>query len=180
MKKLQHKLHLFALVGLALLVAMMGIFTATITVQAESTPTATPKPRVIVNVYALNMRTGPGAQYAIITKLSGGSEFPIVGQNKNASWVLIETGVGKGWVNLIHVITRDYFRNAPFVETTSTEFAATVTAGAGALRKGPSLDAEKIGTIVRRTEVTIIGQSEDGAWWLVKTKDQQGLADLSS
>ncbi|MBX3064257.1 MAG: SH3 domain-containing protein [Anaerolineae bacterium] len=159
------KLHLLAL---ALIMALTSVLLTAAPVRAES------KPRVIINVYALNMRTGPGAFYASIIKLSGGSEFPIIGQNKNASWLLIETGAGKGWINRYYVITRDWDRNAPVVESTSTDFAGTVSAGSGALRATPKLDGEKIGSYVRRTEVTIIGQSEDGGWWLVKVGTQQG------
>ncbi len=64
-------------------------------------PTATPTPSTPVariNTDNLNVRTGPGTSYGIVTKLKAGTEVLIIGQN--GDWWQIRLSGGKaGWVH---------------------------------------------------------------------------------
>lgn len=68
-------------------------------------PTATPVPEIVVGVVivdTLNMREGPGTSYPILSSLSEGDTFYILGEvtnNTNNKWLLIDPSQGAfGWV----------------------------------------------------------------------------------
>lgn len=65
-----------------------------------STPTSTPQPLAVVNTASLNVRKGPGTEYALQGSVSEGEELEIVGQAYNCDWLKIETAKGiDGWVS---------------------------------------------------------------------------------
>jgi uncharacterized protein YgiM (DUF1202 family) len=148
----------------------------TLTVEAASGAASATvgSPMVIINVSFLNLRSGPGDQYSILGRLRGGQEYALLGKNGNASWFYIETAQGKGWVNALNVLTKDYFGNAPVVDVASNEYAATVITGAAAIRKGPGTPFDRLGVAPARAIVTIIGKSPDNEWWLVRYGKLQG------
>ena len=141
---------------------------------SSSAPATVAGPTIIVNVSFINLRSGPGDEFSIIGKLRGSTVAPILGQNADGSWLYIETTVGKGWINKLNVITKDFFGGVPVVANTSNEYNAKVITGAAAIRKGPGLAFARISTVAARAEVTIIGKSPDGAWWLIKFGTVQG------
>jgi len=146
----------------------------TIEAVGSTAPATTAGPTIIVNVPFINLRSGPGDEFSILGKLRGGTKAPILGQNDNGSWLYIETTVGKGWVNKINVLTKDFFGGVPVVANTSNEYNAKVITGAAAIRKGPGIAFDRISTVAARAEVTIIGKSPDGAWWLIRYAKVQG------
>ena len=65
-------------------------------------PTPTPSPAMLtVNIPALNVREGPGTQYAQIGQVTQGQQIKITGQATNAQgqWWQIELPDGPGWVS---------------------------------------------------------------------------------
>jgi N-acetylmuramoyl-L-alanine amidase len=147
-----------------------------LTVEAvgESAPATTAGPRVVVNVPFINLRSGPGDEFSIIGKLRGGTEMPILGQNGDGYWLYVESPSGKGWINKLNTITKDFFGGVPVVANTSNEYNAKVITGAAAIRKGPGIAFDRVGNAAARADVTIIGKSPDGAWWLVRFGEIQG------
>lgn len=71
--------------------------------------------RVIVNTGNLNVRTGPGGSFSIITKVGGGVELGIVGRAPDDVWFLVEGTFGQGWINSQFVIFRGDFRTVPII-----------------------------------------------------------------
>jgi hypothetical protein len=50
---------------------------------------------------SVNIRTGPGLGYAVITSFPSGKELQIVGKNENCSWLLINLpNKGTGWIKV--------------------------------------------------------------------------------
>lgn len=139
-------------------------------------PAASSTPTVIINTSFLNLRSGPSNDYSSITRLRGGQTFPIVGVSADGFWYYINTDAGRGWVNRLYVITRNYF-GAPVVNAPATAdaaYAGKVITGAAAVRSGPGTAFNRIGVIAARTEVAIVGQSPDRGWWLVRVGTLQG------
>ncbi len=70
--------------------------------SATPTPTMTPTPMVAVariQATKMNVRQGPSTNYGVVTQVSKGQEFTIVGKNKAGTWWQIDLGGGKlGWV----------------------------------------------------------------------------------
>lgn len=85
--------------------------TATRTIVSASIPTPTPIgtvspattpmpfPSVEVRSSTLNVRAGPGVNYASLTSVSRGQILPVIGQTNNCSWFQIRYNGTEGWVS---------------------------------------------------------------------------------
>ena len=92
--------------------------------------------------YKLNMRTGPGGSFAVVTTLPGKTGLVLEARNEDTSWVLghTEDGAYRGWVASLYLEFRSGFY-APNVLPESTE---VVPGGAipGAI-EAPAVAAEE-------------------------------------
>jgi len=53
-----------------------------------------------VSAYALNVRSGPGVGYSVLTAIPWGTNVSLLGRNSVATWVKVRLGSGlEGWVN---------------------------------------------------------------------------------
>ena len=69
------------------------------TVSAPSEPNAATASAVTAKLLAnLNLRQGPGTNYAVVGKLPAESEVTVVGQSEDSSWLVIESGSGEVWI----------------------------------------------------------------------------------
>ncbi len=73
-------------------------------------------PIVVVNTSFLNVRSGDGPQYTVITTIVGGTELSVLGSNRNQAWFLVTTPIGAGWVDANFVLARGDFRNVPVLD----------------------------------------------------------------
>lgn len=150
-----------------------GWIAASSTDAAGAPAAVTALPRVIVNAAFLNVRTGPGSEYTILGTLSGGDEVPIIGKTPDGVWLLVQTGVGAGWVRLRFVTTRDYFGNVPTVTDYSGARLDTTgrVLGIGAinLRTAPNAESPVVGVLYAGATVEVLGQSADRRWYYVKS-----------
>jgi uncharacterized protein YgiM (DUF1202 family) len=146
--------------------------------QQAGVPATTSGPRAIVNTGALNVRTGPGFGFASIGVLHGGEVVPIIGRNQAGDWLQVRTVFGDGWVNIIFVITRDYFGSAPDTSGTAAgaQTAATFRVLTGTLnvRSGPGAGFDVVYKVNAGTNLAIIGQSRDRGWWFVESSLGRG------
>ena len=66
-------------------------------------------PRVVVNTYRLNIRSGPGAGNSILAEVPGGTTLAVLGVSQDRKWFLVEGDFGQGWLrNLYAVFRGDY------------------------------------------------------------------------
>ncbi len=141
--------------------------------QQSNVPVTSSGPRAIVDTGALNVRTGPGFGFASIGVLHGGEVVPIIGRNKAGDWLQVRTSFGDGWVNIVFVITKDYFGSAPdtSAQATGAKTAATFRVLTGTLnvRSGPNVSFPVVFKVDAGTDLAIIGQSRDRAWWFVES-----------
>ncbi|HEX2622362.1 MAG TPA: SH3 domain-containing protein [Phototrophicaceae bacterium] len=73
-------------------------------------------PVMIVNSSFLNVRTGPGIQYAVMITVVGGTTLPVLGVASDHVWYQVSTVIGVGWVNSQYVLPRGDFSRVPQVE----------------------------------------------------------------
>ena len=106
-------LGLLLLVGVAILIAG---------VKHNSTP-STPRNELIANAYVsarqLNLRSGPGSKYSVVTKLSRGDSVACLERSAGSNgqvWVRVSNGSYDGWVN-----EKFLSQNAPQVEAPTPE-----------------------------------------------------------
>ena len=72
-------------------------------------------PKLIVNTSFLNIRTGPGVQFAVLVTVVGGTELPVLGVANDRVWYQVNTTEGVGWVNVEFTIPRGDFSRVPVV-----------------------------------------------------------------
>lgn len=106
-------------------------------------PNAAPAvPVGIVNTGALNIRTGPGAEYTSLGTLAGGEQGNVIGHSADWGWYLMETRVGTGWASSRHIILRGEQSNIPYMATggAAPQMAAPAQDGQG----GAQVDAAPV------------------------------------
>lgn len=94
---------------LTMLLVSLSIF-GSIQAQPEAVAQAT------ITAHILNVRSGPGTSYSVITRINRGETYPIVGRNSNSSWWQIDIDNTSGWVYARYTSAVNP-ANAPVIET---------------------------------------------------------------
>lgn len=96
--------------------------TATITVTAEPTvaptevsPAESDETAQITTLSSINVRSGPGTDYDIVSGLNEDAIAPITGKNADETWWQIQIGDDSGWV-LAQLVTADNVDDVPVIE----------------------------------------------------------------
>lgn len=104
----------------------------------------------------LNLRSGPGTSYGVITVLEAGAIVTLTGQNSDGfRSVTFESF--SGWVSADYLT----FDSKPKPPVVPSDPLATTTANVN-LRTGPGLTYGVIQVVPIRTEVTLTGQTSNG------------------
>ncbi len=144
----------------------------------ESTPAnlavTADSPYVIVNVTYLNVRTGPGINYAVVGQVYAGDALAIVGRNTDSSWYEVDTTVGRGWVYAGYVVTRNEFGGTTVTSNAVGDAQVTgpigvINTGALNARTGPGPQYTTAFVLSGGTEAQIVGRNADWSWWLLDT-----------
>ena len=99
-------------------------------VAPTATPTATPTPVVEILSQRLNVRAGPGTEYAIIETVSRGMQLNVTGKIEKCAWVQVRLEDGQiGWVSGNAQYTR--------LSVACERVAFNPTVGAGSLAATP-------------------------------------------
>jgi uncharacterized protein YgiM (DUF1202 family) len=91
--------------------------TAGVVSSGASTSTSLAGPVVVVNTSSLNLRSGPGGQFAVISVVVGGQQFRVTGQLRDASWYRVDTPFGEGWLFSQYVAFRGDGSSVPIVSS---------------------------------------------------------------
>ena len=137
----------------------------------------------------MNIRQGPGTDYARIGGATDGEEFDITGKSADGEWWQIDFGGEAGWV-YAPFVTATNAENVPTVAAPSvqTPVAAPGPSEAGQaagdavatvgedlnVRSGPGTEYDRIGGATAGEEYTITGKSADGEWWQIDFAGQPG------
>lgn len=71
--------------------------------------------RAVVNTAFLNVRNGPGGQYAVVATLSGGTTLPVAGITSDNEWVLVRGDFGQGWLDTEFLLIRGSGSDIPIL-----------------------------------------------------------------
>lgn len=128
----------------------------------------------IVNASFLNVRSGPGPNYAIIGTVVGGENLPIIGRNESRTWYNVQTVFGEGWVSARYVIARNEF-GAAIVTTGSADPTtivgptAIINTGALNIRSGDTPYYSILGVARGGDEFQILARNADFSWVMIQT-----------
>jgi len=135
---------------------------------------------LVVNTAALNVRSGPGAQYTVLATIAGGDEVGVIGRNDGReNWWYVELANGqRGWINNIHVLIRGDLRGAPVVENQGVLILPTLYVGYAGNPLFPSVPhlGVPICRLPGNTEFVIIGRTSQSSFYEIEATCQDGTA----
>lgn len=124
-----------------------------------------------VTTGSVNFRKGPGTGYAILTKLSKGTELTIYSQSNG--WYYVSANGQTGYVSGDYVRqTQSGSSSTDTSSPSSSTEGAGVTTGSVNLRSGPSTGYTILARLSKGTELTIYGNSN--GWYSVNANGKTG------
>lgn len=153
-------------------------------VAISSLPVVTPadapasSATALVATGALNVRSGPGVTYSVVTVASQGQTVQMLGRNANSSWVKIRLSNGtEGWVNAYsdYITPSVAVNTLPFADSPAQpEPPVPVAPGAVLnLRSGPGFNYPVTGSVYQGLQVSAIGRNAANTWLKVRLSDGQ-------
>lgn len=142
-----------------------------------TTPTPTPAPAptsptgvtAVVATGSLNVRSGPGVAYSILTAVNQGTTLAVTGRNAAYSWVQVTTPNNlTGWVSAGLVNINGDTTSLPIVDVPTQTATATINTGALNVRSGPSINNGVTAVVTQGTVVGLIGRNSDTSWVQVR------------
>lgn len=140
----------------------------------------------------VNVRSGPGTQYDIIGRLSGGVEVTVSGRSDlDSNWLYIDFNGNDGWVAFFTVSLNGDPAILPIVESqtvlpatpldssqpssleASTEVYATAFRRVN-VRSGPDTSYDRLGSLNPGDRADIAGRTADGQWLLIDYSGEPG------
>jgi len=133
----------------------------------------------------LNVRSGPGTDFSLLSTLPDGQSITLAGRNADATWLQVSLPNGQlGWVSAQFLTSAVAFTNVPFAETAvavesnapalntggATVGVAAVT-GTLNVRFGPGVTFTSFAALTNGENVTLEGRSADGAWIQIRLVD---------
>ena len=127
-------------------------------------PAAAQGNATIVNASRVNLRSGPGAGFPVVTVLTTGQQLALLGANADASWYQVQTTYGQvGWVAARFISANYGGIVVPQTAPTGNQ-AAVVTTPFLNIRSGPGANFQDIGTLAQHQSFNVVGRNADNSW----------------
>lgn len=153
-----------------------GGFVGTTATTGTTTTTTTTQPqlqgpRVMVNTGFLNLRSGPGSQYSIVTSVPGGTELRVIGFAPDGVWYLVEGSFGQAWLNSEFTLFRGNGAGVPIIRDYVAAVLSTPTAViTNAVTMFASPNGVAIGAVSGPTSATVVARTADFVWIQISTQ----------
>ena len=142
-------------------------------IKVSSGSTSQPSTSTIkatVTATSLNVRSGAGTSYSVITKLSKGTVVDVLESASNG-WKKIKTSGGTtGWVSGEYLTTGSAGNSSTNNSTSQTSYKATVNTDSLNMRKGAGTSYSVITKLSKGTVVDVLESASNG-WKKVKTSN---------
>lgn len=121
-------------------------------------------PAFITNASRVNLRSGPGAGFPVVTMLANGQQVTLIGSNADSSWLQVRLISGiSGWVNARYVALHDQGGSVPVTEPTG-RLNAVVSTPILNIRTGPGANFSVVGRLGRGAAINLTGRNADSSW----------------
>ncbi|WP_420630953.1 SH3 domain-containing protein [Candidatus Leptofilum sp.] len=143
---------------------------------ADSATAPSSSATALVSTGALNVRSGPGVTYSVLTAVSQGQTVILLGRNADSSWAKIRLGNSiEGWVNVSLITPSVSISSLPLADSPAPpEPPVPVAPGAVlSLRSGPGFNYPVTGSVYQGLQVNAIGRNADSTWLKVRLSDGQ-------
>ena len=139
-------------------------------IKVSSGSTSQTSYKATVTATSLNVRSGAGTSYSVITKLSKGTVVDVIESASNG-WKKIKTSGGTtGWVSGDYLTTGSAGNSSTNNSTSQTSYKATVTATSLNVRSGAGTSYSVITKLSKGTVVDVLESASNG-WKKVKTSN---------
>ncbi|MCC6191930.1 MAG: SH3 domain-containing protein [Anaerolineales bacterium] len=165
--------HLLSLAVLVLALAAGAFGPASPVEAAPALEGTTTEASATVATGRLNVRTGPGVNYTIVTRIDLGQSMTLTGRNLSATWVRIRLPNSiEGWVSARYIQASIPIADLVVTSTTSPTPAPTptavVTVSQLQLRAGPGASYNLLATLGQNQALALLGRTADSAWVKVR------------
>jgi uncharacterized protein YraI len=131
-------------------------------------PTPIPPPTTAtatVTAYYLNVRSLPGVNGAILTKIARNQTYPVLGRNAASSWWQLNVNGIVGWSSgkYLNVVNG---QNVPVTDGTAVVYTATAWVNLN-IRSGPGTQHPVVGWLPINQTVQIRGRNAAATWWQI-------------
>jgi lipoprotein-anchoring transpeptidase ErfK/SrfK len=145
------------------------------TIRTTAT-SSTPEITVKVSGYFVNLRTGPGVNFAKVRKLTFGELLMPLGRLSDNTWLYVKTSDGlEDWVTTTLVDLAENNVEALPVKTRPASEIPTLTGRVKGepvnLRTAPDVDAAIVRNLTYGEKLTLLGRLSNNTWLYVKTSD---------
>jgi uncharacterized protein YgiM (DUF1202 family) len=131
-------------------------------------------PTAVVNTGALNVRSGPGVGYSVVTWVQQGQTLHLLGRNANSSWVQVRTASSQqGWVNASLIQANVAISSLPVVDATGAVATAVVATGALNVRSGPGVGYSVVTWVQQGQTLHLLGRNANSSWVQVRTPNNR-------
>ncbi len=136
----------------------------------------------VVITGALNVRSGPGITYGVVTVVRSGEQVLLLGRNSAGSWVKVRASTNEeGWVNATLVKTSVPVHELPVVDSSPAEASAVVIVSAANVRTGPGGQYDVVAILYQGQAVSLLGRSSGSDWLYVRLGNgQEGWVQTTS
>lgn len=150
-------------ISVIVVLLVASIFMATAVLAQTTVYTA------VIDTGALNVRQGPGINYASTTIAYKGQTVTLLGRNDNSSWAKVRTLSGQeGWVNVSYIIPNNVaISSLPLMTSSAPPLPtplAPVTPGGIAVRSGPGFNFPAAGYVNNGSFINLLGRNGDATW----------------
>ncbi len=118
----------------------------------------------IVNAARVNLRSGPGANYAVVRILSTGFQLTLLSRNADGSWYQVQLPGGvTGWVKS-DFVAPSVDPGGLDVSAQTSRYNAVTTASFLNIRSGPGANFDVIGRVAYGASFNLLGRNADNSW----------------
>lgn len=152
-----------------------------ITGSGGNASTDYPEKAAKVNASYVNVRSGAGTNYSVVTVASQNQEITVIGEENDsagAKWYKIKVNNTTGFMHSDYVTLDQNHHGGGNSAVTYPEKAAKVNASSVNVRNGAGTNNGVVATLALNTSITVIGEEKDGSganWYKIKFDGGEGF-----
>ncbi len=126
-----------------------------------------------VNTGMLNVRSGPGVSYSVLTQVRSGEVYSVIGRNEAGSWFQISGAGFSGWVSGAYLTFSGNTNSLPVTQGsagtgTSSGLLYAQSNASLRIRRHPTTDSPRLDALNTGERALVIGRTPDSAWLQIR------------
>ncbi len=119
----------------------------------------------------LNVRTGPGAGWPVLTRVRQNETYPVIARNADNTWYQISGPAFTGWVSGRYIRLSADPSLLPVAEAGGAAASNVLLVQSSAslrIRRGPGTNQARVAVFPAGTTATVIGRNADSSWLQIR------------